>query len=208
MSLPPTKCPVINPLLGIKAEAVTVLVDHGVEIEGTIRNKSMRAILIAGSVKGLVESNGPVIITASGSITGSLKATSVQLAGALNRQDEADRAEILGPLVLEKTSHLGCDAFAAGYEVQYGATIDGAMRPRKASTEEESAVTDAIEANSLKPLRAGEQPQPAQTIKPTDTVVRPAQFQGEQSSSQTQKPGLTAAFEQYGQRLGSAPSGT
>jgi cytoskeletal protein CcmA (bactofilin family) len=196
----PTKCPSISPLIGIKPDAVTVLVDQGVEIDGTIRNKSMRAIMIAGVVRGSVESNGPVIITAGGIITGSLKATSVQLAGTLDRGGDTDKAEILGPFILEKTAHLGCDAFAAGYEVQYGATIDGSMRPRKPSTEEEAAVSDAIKANNVVT--------PVTPLRPVEAAVSAQMVKQPDSQGTLVKPSLGAAVEQFTSRMGAGMSGS
>lgn len=131
-----TLTPSIDPLMQIGAEAITSLVDEGVEIEGIVRIKSDRAVLISGKVIGMIDSQGPVIINVNGSVHGSIRAKALQVLGGVHRVSTDDIVKIDGPLVLCKSSHMGCDAEAAGVQMAYGATIDGALRPNKLAAAE------------------------------------------------------------------------
>lgn len=124
--------PEIHSLLQVDAADVTTLVDAGVEIEGTIRNKSSKALLISGKVVGVIESQGPVIVNVGAEVVGSVKAKSMQLGGRVTRRGPEDRLSIDGPLVVAKTAFMGCDAECTGVQLEYGATIDGSIRPKPA----------------------------------------------------------------------------
>lgn len=124
--------PEIHALLQVDQNDVTTLVDAGVEIEGVIRNKSTKALLISGRVIGSIESQGPVIINVGAEVVGSVKAKSMQLAGRVTRRNADDCLNIDGPLVVAKSAHMGCDAECAGVQLEYGATIDGSIRPKPA----------------------------------------------------------------------------
>lgn len=62
MNFPHSGVGAIDDLLKINPAEITTMVDDGVEIEGAIRVRSGRAIMITGSIKGSIDSNGPVII--------------------------------------------------------------------------------------------------------------------------------------------------
>lgn len=125
--------PEIHALLQVNAGDVTTLVDAGVEIEGVIRNKSAKALLISGKVIGAIESQGPVIINVGAEVVGSVKAKAMQLGGRVTRRGPEDCLSIDGPLVVAKSAHMGCDAECAGVQLEYGATIDGSIRPKQVS---------------------------------------------------------------------------
>lgn len=124
-------CPEIDKLIGLSQSDVTSLVDDGVEVEGTIRIKNGQAILITGTVIGNIESNGSVVINASGKVRGSITAKALQIAGSVVREKDSDMVQVDGPMVLQPTAYLGCDAESVGVQMAYGASIDGTIRPRK-----------------------------------------------------------------------------
>lgn len=124
-------CPPIDKLIGVAQSEVTSLVDEGVEIEGTIRIKNAQAILITGTVIGNIESNGAVVINTTGEVRGSINAKALQIAGRVVREKDTDMINVDGPLVLQETAYLGCDAESVGVQMAYGASIDGSIRPRK-----------------------------------------------------------------------------
>ena len=126
-----TPCPQIDKLIGVAQSEVTSLVDEGVEIEGTIRIKNAQAILITGTVIGNIESNGAVVINTTGEVRGSINAKALQIAGRVVRDKDTDMINVDGPLVLQETAYLGCDAESVGVQMAYGASIDGSIRPRK-----------------------------------------------------------------------------
>jgi len=159
--------PEIHALLGINAADVTTLVDVGIEIEGVVRNHSERAILISGRVIGSIESAGPVIINQGAEVVGSITALSMQLGGKVSRRNKDDCLNIKGALVVAKTAHMGCDAECDGVQLEYGATIDGSIRPRPAVAEHSNI------ANALKSIHALRDPfsaSPLASVGPLEDI--------------------------------------
>lgn len=185
MSNTPVNTPAIDTLMNTSLDSITTLVDEGVEIEGTIRINTDRAVMISGRVIGAIESRGPVIINVNGLVHGSIRAQALQVLGEVHRRTAEDLVKIDGPLVLCETSHLGCDAEAAGVQMAYGATIDGALRPNKpAQIEAVEVIAEATKPVQPSPVASETLPQGTRGEHSVD-----ADFQDSVASAATEDSG-------------------
>lgn len=120
---------VVDPLLNISSDTVAHWGVDGMELEGTARVTNGQAIALVGKFVGRIESNGCVIVCQSGSIHGSVEASSMQIDGAIHRLTENDVIRTNGPMVIGEKAEVNCNIHSQGLKISYGAVINGLISP-------------------------------------------------------------------------------
>lgn len=94
------------------------MISEGTRLNGNIQSDS--DIRISGSVEGEAESSGRVIITASGSVDGNIRAEDADIAGRLDGE-----LFVTGKLILRSSAVINGDIHTKTLLVEEGAQIKG-----------------------------------------------------------------------------------
>lgn len=118
----------LDELLEVDAGSISTLIDFGVEIAGSIRVANGKTLLVSGTVRGEIHSDGAVVVNKGGCVHGSVKAQSLQVAGLVERVKDDDCINVAGAMVLAPTAVVNCDAVTGGLKAAYGAVMSGRFK--------------------------------------------------------------------------------
>lgn len=124
----PTQDVQLDELLAVDADSITTLIDAGVVINGSIHVANGRTLLVGGTVRGEIHSDGAVVVNSNGCVYGSVKAQTLQVAGLVERVKDDDVINVAGAMVLASTAVVNCDAVTGGLKAAYGAVMSGRFK--------------------------------------------------------------------------------
>jgi cytoskeletal protein CcmA (bactofilin family) len=145
----------LDQLLEVDQNSITTIVDAGVLFEGKLTVTGNKTVLISGTLRGKIESDGAVIVNGGAEIVGSIKARSVQIAGVVKRNQKDDLIDVAEVLVLAKGAKMQCDAIYGDLKAEHGVVIAGSIRPRDMSFDDEGASDARGSGTVLELSRAG-----------------------------------------------------